>query len=463
MTSAAVLLEECRINPAFFAEELLGVQLWEKQVAILESVRDNRRTAVASGHNVGKTFNAAVAMLWFLYSFPRAKVIATAPTFPQVHQRLWNEVKRRHRLARVPLGGRVLDASLRINDEGWEAIALSTDRPDAFQGAHEEHVLIVFDEAQGVAPEIWHAAESMMGSEGARWLCIANPIYTTGEFHSAFHGKRHLWHTMHVSCLDHPNVIADRAGEPRPYPAAVTAEWCDQQAHDWGETSGYYQSRVLGQFPAEGEDTLVPLSLLEKTCEMQSVLGASGMHMGVDVARFGTDQNVCAVLDCMKLVRVEKWGGMNLMETAGRVLHLAREMDIPESCVHVDVIGLGAGVVDRLRESDFCVDAVGFGEQASGEWSDLIGDMPLRNRRAELYWALRLLLRDKRLILPREFGPVWSELTQIRYSYDPASGKLTIEPKDKIKERIGRSPDHADAVTLALSRGGSSRPFAFVL
>ncbi|MFK5282762.1 hypothetical protein ACI3PL_24665, partial [Lacticaseibacillus paracasei] len=47
--------EAYRHDPVLWAEEYLGVQLWSKQKDILRSIRDNRKTAVAAGHGVGKS------------------------------------------------------------------------------------------------------------------------------------------------------------------------------------------------------------------------------------------------------------------------------------------------------------------------------------------------------------------------------------------------------------------------
>jgi len=447
--------------PGAFARDALGIELWERQLEVLRSLRDHRRTAVKSGHNVGKTFVAAAAILWFLFTRPNGRVIATAPTRPGVQDRLWREVTKLHRGARIPLGGEMLDSVLRIDNEGWSAHPLTASSADAFQGVHAEHVLIVFDEAQGIEQEFWVAAESMMGSRGARWLQICNPIYTTGPAHSCFHGQRAKWNCLTISCLEHPNVQAELDSRPLPFPAAVTRWWIEDRAEEWGRESARFRARVLGEFPAEGDDALVPLSYLEAVADLVEIPGVKERHMGVDVARFGSDSNVALLLENRKVERVERWSGLNLMESAGRVRHLAEQWGVAPQNVHVDVVGVGGGVVDRLREANFGVEGVGFGDGATGEWTSAIGDTRCKNRRAELYWALRLLLRKKALIVPRQFSAIWSELTEMRFSYD-ATDRVVVEPKDAIKARLGRSPDQADALALALSRGGGTVPWVMV-
>lgn len=455
--------ERWAAEPDRFAREALGVRLWSKQVDVITDLVTHRRVAVASGHNIGKTFLAGVVVLWFLYSHLRARVISAAPTFLAVKTRLWAEVRRLHRRARVPLGGwfAIRAPKLQIDSEGWEAVGVAAGTGDAFQGIHEVNVLVVFDEAQGVAPEIWQAAESMMGSENAHWLTICNPLHSDGDARACFYEKKHLWRTHSISCLEHPNVLAEQRGEKAPYPAAVTFRWCEEVRRTWGELSAYYRARVLGQFSDDPSSTVIPWTYLAACSVLEDIdPPVEDLHIGLDIARFGDDLNVLAIVADRRLVWVETWVGQDLMQTALRLIHIAREWGcLPEHC-HLDVVGIGAGVADRCREADFPVDEVNFGEGASGEWSGLTGDVELGNRRAELYWTLRLLLQRRAFIIPEQFGEVWSELVAARYAFDDKD-RLIVEPKDEIKKRLeGRSPDHADAVVLACSRGGGRTPFA---
>lgn len=447
-------IHRARTDPEWFCREVLGVTLWSKQAQILRAINRHPRVCVRSGHTTGKTHVAAAAALWFLLAYYPSKVITTAPTWAAVQDKTWATIRRLYAAAPVPLGGEMLTTRLRLDPQGWEAIGLSCDTPDAFQGFHEENILVIFDEAQGVPRPIWEATESMMGSANAHWLAIANPIYTQGEFWEACRNPAD-WHSIAISCLDHPNIAAAQAGEPVPFPAAVKLEWVERCRKRWGEGSGLYKSRVLGEFPDEGEDTVVPLALLERCAEITPAPG-DGRHMGVDVARFGTDQSVALLLVDGKVQQVEEWGGMDLMATAGKIQHLRRQWDVQDENIHVDVIGVGGGVVDRLREEGVLVDPVNFAEAPAGDWSTTIGpDLPLKNRRAELYWAARCLLQQQRLSVPREFADVWAQLGWPSYKFD-SGGRLQIEAKDDIKERTGQSPDHADALILALSRTGQA-------
>ncbi len=155
-------IQHCgRSNPQWFMKRILNVKyLTPQQNEICESVKNNRRTACPSGHGIGKTFFAACVVLWFLICFPGAKVLTTAPTWFQVENLLWREI--RTILSRSMLKGSLTTTLTAINlADDWFAIGLSTDDPTRFQGIHAPFVLIVFDEATGVAGEIWEAAEGV--------------------------------------------------------------------------------------------------------------------------------------------------------------------------------------------------------------------------------------------------------------------------------------------------------------
>ena len=73
-------------NPVFFSEQLFNLKLWQKQVEVINALRDHKKVAVKSGHTIGKSLLAADATLWFLLSYYPSKVIITAPTFLQVEE-----------------------------------------------------------------------------------------------------------------------------------------------------------------------------------------------------------------------------------------------------------------------------------------------------------------------------------------------------------------------------------------
>ncbi len=428
-----------REDPVYFARKVLGVEPWSKQVEALTAVAANERVAVKSGNGLGKGFSAAVAILWFMSCHEHAVALSTAPTFRQVRHILWKEVHRRYRNAKFDLGGKLLDTRLEMPERDSFAMGLSADSPDEFQGFHSANMLIVVDEAEGVAEPIYEAIEALMTSENCRLLLIGNPTTVTGSFRRAFHEDRELYHTITISAYDSPNV----AGGAQTVPGLVTARWVEQRRKIWGEDNPIFQARVLGEFPEQSEDTLIPLSAIEGAAKVSG--GAVEQDdapqptvVAVDVARFGSDRSVILVRRGGQVKPVRTFRGLDTMKLTGLVVAAIKEAD-PEDVV-VDEVGIGAGVVDRLKELGYRVDGVNVGRAAHD---------PSRfaNLRAEGYWNLRQMITNGEVFLPSD-KELMGELASLKYSFNSV-GQLLVESKDDMRKRGVRSPDRADALMLA--------------
>lgn len=431
---------EWAADPVGFVTQELGARLWERQAAILEAVRDHARVAVRSCNGSGKTFVAAHIVLWWLMSFQSSLVITTAPTERQVREVLWREIRRAYRGHEALIEGRLTRTSLELGDKHY-AQGLSTNQPERFQGFHERDILFVVDEASGVGEGIYEAIEGSMTSAGAKLLLVGNPTALSGTFYDAFHRRRKLWHAMHISAFDTPNVVAGDIVAP----GLVSPQWVADAAVNWGEDSPMYQVRVLGEFPTESEDTLIPLRLIEAAVTRGAAGGVSAasgpVEMGVDVARFGRDRSVICVRRGDRVAPLQVFSRQDTMATAGRVVD-AIKRDGP-SVVRIDEIGIGAGVIDRLREQGVrSAIGVNVSERAARPEHFL-------NLRAELYDGLRERFQDGRITLPEDEELI-GELASLRYSFT-SSGQVRLESKDDLRGRGLPSPDKADALMLAFA------------
>lgn len=447
-----------RGRPAEFASQVLGSRWWRMQAEAAQLVAAGPRTVIKSANGVGKTYLAADLALWFLYTHSPSIVLTTAPTQRQVRQLLWEEIRRRHRSARVALPGRVTQAGLRVGD-GWYALGLATNDDVRFQGFHAEHLFIVFDEASGIDGAIWQAAEGVAVGANNRMLAIGNPLRTSGRFYELFRDAG-SWQRMTISALDHPNVTGDGPCIPgavtRAALEARIAEWCEEVGGDaadgpdlfrWGGRrylpDNRFRTRVLGEFPDAGDATLIPMRWIEAA--MARALPAGGRRRAaVDVARFGSDSTVIGVREGAALIWMQAVRGSDTMATAGRVARMAYEMR-PET-IAVDVVGLGAGVVDRLREAGIA-GVIAFN-----------GGMPAHsperfaNRRAETYWGLRERFQAGDIALPRD-DVLLEQLVGIRYGYT-SRGQICIESKVEARRRGISSPDRADTLAMLFDASG---------
>ena len=427
-------------SPVAFAREVLGVRLWEKQEEVLNALTSHRRVAVKAGNGLGKGFCAAVAVLWFMHVHRDSAIaLSTAPTFRQVRHILWRQIHRLYRPAAETLGGKMLDTRWELDDDRY-AMGLSADSADQFQGFHSPKMFIVVDEAEGVGDEIFEAIESVMTSADPLLLLIGNPTTMTGAFRRAFHEERTLYDAITISALDSPNV---RAGGIV-FPGLTTSRWVEERREIWGEDNPIYRARVLGEFPEQGDDTLLRLSDIEaavRSPESGHLPGDDGngeVVLSVDVARFGADRSVILRRrgDHVEDIRVLRQ--MDTMQVAGWVAAAIRECDPAQ--VYVDEIGVGAGVVDRLRELGHPVRGVNVAQKArqSRAYSNL---------RAEGYWTLRERFSSGRISIPADSQLV-GELAALRYGYD-SEGHVKMESKDDMRKRGLPSPDKADALMLA--------------
>lgn len=422
--------------------QALGIELWGRQAEILNAVRDHQLVAVRSGHAIGKSAAAACLVCAYLESHSPGYAITTASSWGGVEGILWPELRRIIRRAPYRLGGRLLQTEWQRGDQ-WKAWGVSTDEPENFSGFHNPGgTLVIVDEASALGPEIMEAIMGLMTSPTCRLLLIGNPLRPDGPFHDAFHSE--AWETLVISSLESPNIVEGR----EVIPGLATREWLDARREQWGENSPTYAARVLGEFPESAEDVLIPLAWLDAAQKREAPeIDQASLLLGVDVARFGSDRTVLIVRDKHAVRHVEAHEKESTMETAGRVQVTARQFGIPASRVFVDDGGLGGGSVDRLNELGFGVNAINFGGKS--EAPDQFA-----NVRAGMYWNLRDALdpaKDDKLAIPPRFAKLAAECGVAEYEYT-SRGQIILKSKDKIKAKLGRSPDLADALALTFAK-----------
>jgi len=369
----------------------------------------------------------------------------TARTWGQALSQIWAEARRLYANAAYPLGGEIKSTGWKGTQSKQFIQVYSPKEVEAAGGQHAANILQIVDEASGLTALMAEAFEGNMAGGNAKLILSGNPLRPSGPFYDAFHGRiSGKWSHMHVDAFE----VASQG-----IPSLTNQAWIDERREDWGEGTPAWQARVLGEFPDSAEDSLVALSVVQAAEELE--IESKGMRrMGVDIARFGGDETVIIVRNDTQVLWVESYRGIDLMSTVGRIQAAAREWSVDWRNVYVDDAGLGGGVTDRLRELGKEVAAVNFGEGADDAEQ-------FANRRAECYWRLKLALERGELSL-KEAGPaIGGQLAAIRKDYT-SKGQVKLEPKDDIKKRTGRSPDHADA--LALTFGPAARmPYIEVL
>lgn len=425
-------------DPVAFVKDVLGVEPDPWQIEVLEAIaKGHRRISIRSGHGVGKSTGASWAMLWYLLTRYPVKVVVTAPTSAQLYDALFAELKRWIKELPPALNQllEVKQERIELKSSATEAfISARTSRaeqPEALQGVHSENVMLVADEASGVPEAVFEAAAGSMSGHAAVTVLLGNPNRSSGFFFDTHNRLRGEWWTRRVSCVDSPRVSD-----------AYVAE----MASRYGEESNAYRIRVLGEFPRSDDDTVIPMELLEAAQHRDVQANPKApVVWGVDVARFGSDSSaLCKRKANMVTEPIRRWRNLDLMQLTGAIKAEYDATGLEDRPVEilVDVIGLGAGVSDRLRELGLPARGVNVSE------SPALGEM-YRNLRAELWYKAKAWLEKRDCKLPKDEHLI-AELSTVRYKF-MSSGKIQIESKDDIRKRGLASPDLADAFVLTFA------------
>jgi len=452
--SFSKILKKCQKDPLFFSANILSIGTpWEMQKKIMQAIAIFPRVTVRSGHGVGKSWVSSQIALWFLFSFPNSTVLVTAPTSRQVFKVIWAYISNQYKKSKVPLGGRLLWNELRVT-ENWFALGLATDDPDRFQGFHSTDILIIVDEAAGVKDAIFDGIKGCLTSQNARLLLLGNPTSPVGYFAKSHsdgvifnpNNKEDFFRfrKLHISSYDSPNVKQEK----EIFPGLVTKEWIEAQKKEWGEDTPIFNARVKGEFPDVTEDGLFTLAQIEKAQnndpDSDNLKGDGLYVLGVDVARFGSDETVIIRRKGNVVEEIKAFYSLDITETIGIILNQIKKYQI--DIVNIDVIGYGAGVVDGLKEQlrylniKCKINGINVGEKARNSEK-------FRNKRAEYYWHLKKIIED--IYLPQD-NKLVTDLFNTRYRIT-SNGQVAIFSKEEIKKLIKRSPDRGDALMLAFA------------
>lgn len=460
-------------DPVWFAKNVLGETVWSKQAEMLRACRDNDRVAIRSGHKTSKTRTMAILALWWPFYWhikgEDARVAISSASFDQVKKALWREiramVKRSDAYQEMLEKGVSLDPSTGLTlTSGNQVFGFSTTEPERAAGVSSPHILYLLDEASGIGDDIFEAMEGNMAG-GAKIFMASQGTKMTGEFFNAFTKYSRQWHTIKLSSWDSPNVtqeevIAPDGSKVKPnekgllIPGLATKGWCEEKLDMWGADSIAYKVRVLGEFPGEGDNTVVSLDVVEAAIERWKTTSATGsLQIGVDVARFGDDESVIYCVrgqHChtpMTLVNRDGVYVARKIIEAARKYHRDTDSEIR---VHIDEVGLGSSPVDSLRSilreqgNPLGIVVVPIHVQSTADDEDNYHDLG-----SEMAFQLATWLRDGGAI--PDDPSLKEELLSNTYDLD-AKGRRKVMTKKDMKKIIRRSPDRRNALELATYR-----------
>lgn len=454
---------------AFFYDCLRVSILSDEQQEVIEAVNHPRaRVSVASGHKTGKDYLAGGLALWWYATDEEARCRSTAVTIGQVRDVFWREVMGHHQRSQLgphPLDGRIHTLPHNGLRNGLrEIVGFTSDQPEAAAGISGRRVLYIFDEASGIKDSIFEAAKGNLAGGDARILMLSQGTRNEGAFYDSHHDKREMWKCFNLSSEDSPNVKQGR----EVIPGMATREWLEEQRLDWNAPNGpIWIVRVRGGFAEGGGQKVIPLDLVmsaEGHWELAPVDRSQRLHLGLDVAGMGDDENAAAPRRGQKILDLEVWtsvGGTDdqiAANNAARAMQIVRQHRAPrepKALIKVDAGGtIGLRVYGALCAPEYAgeIDVVGV---HFGAKSTLLREYPLV--RDQMWFGFEKWLKEGGAI-PRD-RKLPAELTCPSWKYDEQSRRL-VEKKDVLRKKLKRSTDRADACILAVYEPAGMRAAA---
>jgi len=389
--------------------------------------KENHRFAVASTHGSGKSALVAIFILWYMSTRPQANITLTANTSNQLMTKSFRELGVWHDIVlNKHWFERTATKLYHTSDQAWvcHAIPNNPDKPEAISGAHAKNMVVIIDEASAIDYRVYEALYGSMSTEGAMWLTFGNGTRSTGPFFDTFHGQKHRWNTRHIDGRDCK---------------MTNKEVIQQFIDDYGINSDIVKVRWLGQFPAAGDDVLIPADKIEAAA-MRELTPTSYTNFpilfGIDVARGGTDESVVVRRQGPKVQVLGRFMLKDLMELSKKILDLYRQQH-PDH-LFVDETGVGAGVYDRLKQLGLPVTGVNFATRAVDQRS-------YSQTRSELWGRMKEWLMDE-VDVPNDRDLI-EQLKQQPYGYNEKM-QIQLLSKKHMRSQGLKSPDIADALAV---------------
>lgn len=429
---------------------------------ILTAVQEYDRVSVRGPHGLGKTACLSWIIDWFALTRDCDcdwKIPVTASAwrqlakylFPEVHK--WSRMLDWAKIGRPPFDTRLELQSLNLKLSTGEGFTMASDNPELIEGAHADELLYIFDESKAIPDGTWDSAEGAFSNGRAKWLAFSTPGEPNGRFYEIQSRKpgNEDWHAIHITLED-----CIQAG-------SIDPKWAEGRRRLWGEASPVYRNRVLGEFAESAANGLIPLALIERANERWEEWRDAGFpgfltSLGCDVGggeEGGDRSTIAPIYDGLKIreVRVQDVSDPNtatmalvgalsgILEAAGRQQRTRANSILAV----IDSVGVGLGALHRLRELDY--HAAGFVASKGTELRDKSGELGFESWRSAAWWLLREMLQPDSgfdVALPPDDN-LTGDLTAPTATVT-SRGRIQVESKEKLRVRLHRSTDYADAV-----------------
>lgn len=425
--------------------EGLGRALQEIDTSDEEEVARVIQEAVASGHGIGKSAQVSMVTAWAMCTMPHARMVITAGTDTQLKTKTQPEIAKWFRMLICShwFDVHATKISHKQHPTSWRCdfIPWSEKNPEAFAGLHNKgrRIVVIFDEASQIADNIFETIMGALTDAGTQivWLLYGNPTRNNGSFRECFGKMRHRWTTRQIDSRTVPGTNK-----------ALLQQWVD----DYGEDSDLVRVRVRGMFPRASSLQFIPSDLVQAArVRTVEALPTDPVVLGVDVARFGDDQSVIVPRQGRD-AKSRKWRRFRNIDTMMLASEVAKAaIEYNADAIFIDGGGIGAGVVDRVRQLSLppnCqVYEINFGGAPDGGWVRDADDVRVRNKATEMAAQTRSWLKGGAIPDEQE---IEDDLCNREYGYDN-DGAIVLEKKGDLKKRGLSSPDNADGLNLTFA------------
>jgi hypothetical protein len=451
-------------DPVGYITHEMHEELWSMQRDILKSVDQNRYTTVRSCHGPGKSFTASRLCVWWIATRPDPFVVTSAPTSHQVRTILWREIRRAKKKAPADdVPGTISQGQVPEWKVNGEVIGFGRKPADyldeneaaaAFQGIHAQNLLVVLDEGSGIPEWLANACENLITNENSRLLVIGNPDNPISWFKKTF-APGSGFNQFKIAAEDTPNFTGEKVSDAL-REQLVSQTWVEERKKRWGVNSPLYKAKVLAEFPETADDVVftpqhIEIAKINDRSALALKTRTEDERAGFDVARLGPDESV-VYTNRSGYVRLQhRWSKMDTMKSVGEFRRIWKERVDLAPVTNVDVVGIGAGPYDRLKELGYQVVPFNGGEKA-------FNAAKFKNRRSEAYWEAREAIELGLVDIDPEDEDLQAELMEHKYKHT-STGQIQLEPKEDVAARLGRSPDRADAFVMSLQRQASIASF----
>jgi phage terminase large subunit len=455
VTPEGLKIRQWRLHPELFVREQFGVEPDRWQVQTLQAFADPTKNRISLQACTGPGKTAVLA--WCVWNFlccygdegEDPKGAAVSITSDNLNDNLWPELAKWQ--DRSPL----LRMAFRWNRErivaverpetwffsarSWPKSATPDEQGKTLSGLHSKFVLAVVDESGAIPVTVLRAAEQALSNcEFGKILQAGNPISLEGMLYAAATKLAHQWTVIPVTGdPDDPDawVHSPRLG-PGP------KEWAKSQIETYGRDNPWVMSYILGKFPPSSLNSLMGpeevMAAMKVSLPADAYSWAQG-RLGLDVARYGDDRTVIFPRQGRRAFepKVMRHARDSAVSTDIATKVLEQQGIYHTTTVIVDATGgWAAGAADVLKASGQAPVNVQF--HAKGL------DERYKNRRAEMWFQMAEWVKSGGW-LPN-VQELIAELSTPTYTF--VGGKFQLEPKEQVKQRLGRSPDLADALAL---------------